>query len=321
MKQLILLVATAFLLSGCTIPFLGSKRAGLKIMTTPPASVVLDGKQVGQTPYEDSKLSAKATKLQLVPQSGQPWETTVTLRKNLQQVVERVFGQTDQESEGYVMELSEIGNKAQSQLSVVTIPDPATVRLDGQPKGFSPQSVDLPNDQTHDVSVSSAGYNEKKVSVIVPKGHKLQLTVQLSRTKMGDAAEATPSASPDEETPTPTGKKAKASPTPTVKKSLTPSPSFKTSPTPKLTPKATLTPPERPYVEILETGTTATSDAPRDNWLRVRSDGNQSADVVAYVYAGETYSFIESNENGWYKMTLPDGKEGWISGQYAKLFR
>ena len=321
MKRLILLFAASLLLSGCTIPFLGSKRAGLKIMTTPPASVVLDGKQVGQTPYEESKLSAKATKLQLVPQSGQPWETTVTLRKNLQQVVERVFGQTDQESEGYVMELSEIGNKAQSQLSVVTIPDPSTVRLDGQPKGFSPITVDLPNDQTHDVSVSSAGYNEKKVSVIVPKGHKLQLTIQLSRTKIGDTVEATPSASPDEETPTPTGKKTKTSPTPTVKKSVTPTTGAKASPTPKLTPKVTSTPPERPYVEILETGTKATADAPRDNWLRVRSEGNQTADVVAYVYAGETYSFLESNENGWYNITLTDKQEGWISGQYAKLYR
>ena len=37
--------------------------------------------------------------------------------------------------------------------------------------------------------------------------------------------------------------------------------------------------------------------------------------------ADEVYRFIESDESGWYKIKLSDGKEGWISGQYAKLYR
>lgn len=302
-----------FLLGGCSIPFLGGKKSGLKIATTPGASVILDGKQMGQTPFDQSGLQAKTYKVQLVPQSGQPWEGSVTLHDNLQTVVERIFGKSDQESEGYVMELEAIGNKSDSQISVVTIPDPATVRIDGQPKGFAPLNTTLGTEGAHEVAISSAGYNEKKVSVTVPKGYELHLMVQLSRTSFPEptpaveGAEATPSA-------TPTSKTVSLTPTPKVS-SLSP------TPTPKKTTAVTPTPPARPYAEILSTGTKATTDAPNDNWLRVRSTGSQSGELVAYVYAGETYKFLESNEVGWYHIQLSTTKDGWISSQYAKLYK
>lgn len=281
-----LVLSFAFLLAGCSIPFLGGKKSGLKITTTPPATVILDGKQVGQTPFDQSNLKPKSYKLQLIPQSGQPWETTVTLYDNLQAVVERIFGQSDQESEGAVMELEPWNNKSESQLSVITIPDPATVRIDGQPRGFAPLTIALGAEGNHEVVVSSAGYNEKKAPLSVPKGYKLHLTVQLSRTLLPEPTpapkeEATPSA-----TPTPSkGAKAKGTPTPA----------------------------ERPYVEILQTPT---------GWLRVRSDPSTGTDnEIAKVNPGETYKFLKANESGWYQIALNDGREGWISGQYAKLFR
>ena len=319
MKRLFVLASLALLLGGCTIPFFGPQRAGLKIIATPQATVMLDGKQVGQTPYEKSDLQAKSYKLQLVPQSGQPWETTVTLQKDLQSVVERIFGETDQESEGYVMELEGISNKSQSHLAVVTIPDPATVRINGQPKGFAPMTVDIPSDTNQDVAISSAGYADKKVSVLVPKGLKLKLTVQLARTKIGESTlEATPSAEPTV-TPTPGKGAKKPSPTPTkgLSKTGTPSPTPTgkngVTGTPAPAPKVTSTPPDRPYVEILDTPT---------GWLRVRSSPTSSENnEIAKVYPGETYAFLEVNDTGWYKIKLSDGQEGWISGQYAKLFR
>lgn len=108
------------------------------MITSVPATVILDGKQEGSTPFEKADLKPKTYRLQLIPQSGQPWETTLTLYDDLLAVVERTTGDNDQESEGYIMELEKISDKTQSQISVVTIPDPAAVRIDGQPKGFAP---------------------------------------------------------------------------------------------------------------------------------------------------------------------------------------
>lgn len=284
-------------MSGCTIPFIGKGKAGLKVTTSVPATVILDGKQGGTTPFEKIDLKSKTYRLQLIPQSGQPWETTLTLHDDLLAVVERTTGDNDQESEGYIMELEKIADKSQSQLSVVTIPDPAAVRIDGQPKGFAPLTTALSTEGNHEVIVSSAGYNDKKVPLSVPKGHKLTLMVQLSRTKIvSPTPEASESATPETSTtptPTPTGVKGQA----------------KTIPTPKPTSIA-LT---RPYVEILDTPT---------GWLRVRGEPNSSSGKeLTKIYPKETYKFLESTESGWYKISLSDGQEGWISGKYAKLFR
>lgn len=52
-------------------------------------------------------------------------------------------------------------------------------------------------------------------------------------------------------------------------------------------------------------------------FLRVRETPSISAIEIAQVRPGETYTFI-SEENGWYKIKLVNGKSGWISSQYAK---
>lgn len=61
-------------------------------------------------------------------------------------------------------------------------------------------------------------------------------------------------------------------------------------------------------VEILETGT---------GWLRVRSEASLNGEEIGRVNVGEKYKIAEEVE-GWYKITLTDGKTGWISSQYAK---
>lgn len=52
-------------------------------------------------------------------------------------------------------------------------------------------------------------------------------------------------------------------------------------------------------------------------FLRVRKDPSVSSAEIARVNPSDTFPLIEEAE-GWYKIKLPDEKEGWISGQYAK---
>lgn len=286
MKRLSVLIL-AVVLSGCTIPFIGGKKAGIKITTSPPATAVLSGKQLGQTPIDATDLKTGTFKLQLIPQSGSSWESTVTLRENTQTVVERIFGATDQGSEGYTMELEPINDKTKAQLTIVTIPDLATIKVDGQPKGFAPINATAIAEGGHELTVTSAGYNDKRLSLSVPKGYHLVLTVQLARAKV---LEPIPTPTPEEA--------AGGTPTPTPKSPLSPTPGPA---------------PDRPYVEILTTPT---------GWLRVRSEPDAGKDnEITKVNPGATYKFLQSNDTGWYQIELPDGQKGWISGQYAKLFR
>ena len=81
------------------------------------------------------------------------------------------------------------------------------------------------------------------------------------------------------------------SPTPTASKSATPTP----------------TPISGDTVTILNTPT---------GFLRVREDASTGAVEVGRVTPGDTLPLIDE-VSGWYKIQLTDGKEGWVSSQYA----
>src|SRR3989338_5974211 len=313
MKRILLPAIFALFLSGCSIPFLSKKNSGLKVTSSPESTVILDGQQLGTTPLEKDRLAPGKHRLVLSPANGAAsWETEVTLNEKLQTVVDRQFGASGSESEDFVLSLEKTPS-TKSELSIFTIPDRAIVRLNGQPKGFSPVTTSVTPAGTDEVTVSSAGYKEKKISVLILDNHRLLITVQLAGAPLlpSPTPQASDSAQPEEHlvpTPTPgkTAAKTTPSPIPSTKPKITPTPS---------------TAPARPYVEILKTGTAATKDAPENDWLRVREQPNQSSEVVTYVYAGETYKFLDSTDSGWYQIQLPEDKTGWISGQYAKLYR
>lgn len=78
------------------------------------------------------------------------------------------------------------------------------------------------------------------------------------------------------------------------------------SPTPSApvaSPSATIS-----KIEILQTPT---------GFLRVRESNSLGSAEIGQVYPGNSYELI-GEEDGWYKIKLPDGKEGWVSNQYAQ---
>lgn len=64
----------------------------------------------------------------------------------------------------------------------------------------------------------------------------------------------------------------------------------------------------QPKVKIGETPT---------GWLRVRFEPSLTSSEAARVNPGETYPILEEQE-GWFKIQYEDGKEGWVSSQYAQ---
>lgn len=63
-------------------------------------------------------------------------------------------------------------------------------------------------------------------------------------------------------------------------------------------------------VTIVEVGPTETG------WLRVRATASSAAAEITRISTGERYYQLEALSNGWVRIKLQDGREGWVSRQY-----
>ncbi len=304
LHQTIFILSISLILGGCTLPFTGNQFAGLQVEAEPKAEVYIDNKHVGETMYYDAKVKATEHVIKVVPLSGfSPWEVKVKLQPGLLTTINRSFANTPQESASSILELEKISNKKSAELTIVTTPENVIVRLDDQPKGFSPLTNLGVTPEKHKVTLSAPGYKTQNITITAAAGYRLILRAELGKALALQPAfpenPATPSATvapvaTNSAKPTP-------KPSPTPKASSTPQPASSS---------ATLT---KPYVEILTTPT---------GWLRVRSEPNGLTDnEVARVNTGDTYPYIESNDTGWHKIEYAAGKQGWVAATYAKVVK
>jgi len=288
---IIIVVVLALVLVGLIIKskFFSNQGPGaLQISTTPTATVFLDGSQVGITPYFDDKIKAGEHTVKLTPQSTEgnltSWEGKVNLLPGILTSIKRTFAVNEAESSSEMITLEKAGRKDQSSLAVISIPDQAVVKLNGEPKGFTPLSLEDLTPADYQITISSSGYEEKTVSAHTIGGYKLIVNVKLAQTIEG-IEEATPSGETEEEE-----EETKATPTP----------------------KAEATPPAKPYVKVKETPT---------GFLRVRMGPSTSATETAQIKPGEMYPYLDEEEDGWLKIEYKDDKEGWVSGVYVDLIK
>jgi len=303
-KYLILL--TVFL-SGCSL--LPSKQpAALKINTTPQATVFIDGKHMGTTPFLNEQLEAGEITLKLVPEQTEnqsiTWEGLIELTSGVVTVVNHEFATENNSAAGEILTLQS-NNRSVASLSVVSQPDAAVVRVDGESKGFTPLVVDQINEGDHQLLVTSPGYQERTINIKAQTGYRLTVSVQLAREEVPTGNEVdkeSDQASPSADTKTTATESAsKATPTPKDKQT-TPTPTKKATATP-----ATL---DKPYVKINETPT---------GWLRVRKDPKLDGEELAKVNPGDMFP-LKDEQSGWYQIEYEDGKMGWIAGQYAEKY-
>jgi hypothetical protein len=284
----------------------GSKEPGeLKVSSNPSATVFINNQSVGKTPY-DGKHPAGQYTLKLVPESTVgtivSWEGQVSVNASLLTYVNRDLADSDVTSSGDMLTLESIAGKG-AEISVVSTPDGAMVTIDGKERDVTPLVIrDLPAG-SYDVSVSAIGAVARTLKIKTTAGYKLNAVFNLASTG-GTAGSASPS--PLALTsPSPSGGSPNPSASTLPKGSVSPKPSASGS-------GGHTTPPAKPYVEILDTPT---------GFLRVRDTAGSGADEVGRVNPGEFYSLLdEQTVSGtpWYKIEYVTGKEGWVSGQYAK---
>jgi hypothetical protein len=295
LKSLFLLLVLSLILTGCSLslPFV-TKKAALQISSTPQATVFIDGKHVGQTPYDTNDLKAGEITVKLVPegQSGVSWESKLTLIPKVVTVINRRFGPTADQSSGEVFTLEPLTKKSSAGLVVISTPDNSIVTVDDQPQGFAPVSLDTIAAGEHAIAVSAPGFSDNNFSANVPAGYKLIANIQLARIPVEAAA-------------------------PALETSPIPSPASSPSAAPATTPSvasASASAKAPPYVEILPNPI---------GYLRVRANPATSASELARAYPGQHLPYQNEEQNGWYKVEYATGSTGWVSrgssGEYAKL--
>ncbi len=261
------------------------KLGELRVDSVPTVSIFLDSKHMGRTPFRD-KVQAGEYTLKLVTENSleqaASWQGKITIGHNLLTYINATLSDSELTSAVDVLWLEKISSK-QSELSVVTNPDGATVMVDEQTKGVTPLVVSDVPPGDHTVSIASPGFLPRTLRVKTTPGYKLIASMKLA---LGSGA-SIPTAAVS---PVPSG-----SPTATPTKTATSSAS-------------TVPDPEKPFILIKDTPT---------GFLRVRTEPSTSATEAARVNPGEKYHFF-SEKSGWYEIEYQAAKKGWVSGQYAE---
>lgn len=265
----------------------GPKEGELRVDSSPAAAIFLDNKNIGRSPFPQTKIEAGSYTIRLVPDSSTsqlvPWEGQIVVGQNLLTYVNADLAESELSSAVDVLWLEKISSK-NAELSVTTSPDGATVMIDDITKGVTPLTLADITPGDHTVTVTSIGFLTRTLKIKITPGYRLIVTMKLGLSPGGVQPVASPSAS------------------------LSPTPSGKVTPTPKTaTLSGSIKDPAKPFLTVKDTPT---------GFLRVRMEPATSATEAGRVNPGDKFH-IDDSQNGWYQIKYDGTNEGWVSGTYV----
>lgn len=168
------------------------KVGGILIDTSPSSLVLINGEEVGRTPYEDKKREPEEITLKLIPDSFdvplEPYEIRVNVVAGVLTVVKRDFGEVEETSGGEIISFESVSGD-ETSLVVVSIPDSAQLLIDGHQQAVTPYKISDIEPGEHTLALSANGYLDRFVSVRAHRGYKLTAIVQLASTEIAGEEE------------------------------------------------------------------------------------------------------------------------------------
>lgn len=269
------------------------KEGELRVESSPVASVFIDNKHVGRTPFREKVAIGQYT-VKVVPEttveSLVPWQGKVSVGPNLLTYINTALADSELSTAVDILWLERNSSK-KPIVSVTTNPDSATVLIDDATRGVSPLELSDVTSGDHTLTITSPGFLPRTIKIKATPGYKLIATFKLALSAGGDASTS-------------------ATPTTDEVGTITPTPSKKMTPTPSKIASSSAEQPDpvKPFITIKETPT---------GYLRVRMEPSTAATESARVNPGEKYH-IEDEQTGWYKIIYDNSNTGWVSGQYAQ---
>lgn len=156
--------------------------SGLKVVSNPAASIFLDDKLIGKTPYDDKYAQGEYI-IKLIPQDASvnavSWQTKIKLNPSVLTYVNKELGPSELTSAGEIVYLEKISGN-EGQIYVSSTPDAAKVTIDGLEKGITPLTYPNAGGGEHDIAVSSTGFMGRTVRVQVIPGYQISVNFQLA---------------------------------------------------------------------------------------------------------------------------------------------
>lgn len=178
MRQKILgIILATILLSGCN---LSMKKSGIEILSYPPAKVYIDGKEAGMTPYKNNSLTPGDTEVKLLTGKAE-WTKEIHLENGANTVINREFGNTDEESGGYILYFESTGDSKKAGLLVSSNPSRAAVYTDDDIVGYSPIRMEDAGEGDKKLSISFPGYKSISSYVKLVGGYQLVVEADLGK--------------------------------------------------------------------------------------------------------------------------------------------
>lgn len=177
-------------------------KGGMSIISIPEgATVFLDGKEVGETPYENKDLDVKEYSIVLEKEEAS-WQGRVSLNEGTLTVVNRDLSKDLSSSAGEVLTLDKGGG-----ITVISNPSESSVEIDGKLYGKTPITVKIEAGE-HTILVSHTSYLKRSIRASLPDNYHLTVSTDLA---LSEADLSTVAAPPITTTPevtvkdTPTG--------------------------------------------------------------------------------------------------------------------
>ncbi len=289
----------------------------LKVLVSPAAKVLIDGKALGDTSSGSFETTLKEGTYQLkldpIDAATQTvsWEGAIMIYRNRQTHVSRELGATELNSSGTIFTMvpaTDQSDSSKGEIEVKAEPKGAIVYIDGEEQGIAPVVLPGVTKGQHEISVYTPGFFRRSSKIVVEPKYRIVAEFQLAidpsykdiddlkKQEASESAELATKSGTLTKTPTP-------STSPTGGLTTTP----KVSPTPS---KAVSTTPGATGGMIIITDTPT-------GFLRVRDQASASGAEVAQVKPGDTFTSLEES-NGWIKIEYVKGKQGWVSATYTK---
>ena len=178
LTKIFILLLASITLSGCNLK---ARKSGLEIMSYPVATVYINNKEVGNTPYKNLDLKPGENLVRLVTEN-RDWTKTVDLQNNISTVIDWQLGENYENDSGYILYLEKTGSKKASLL-VNSSPDKANILIDGVSKGSSPIKVEEVLEGDRQLTLSAPGYKDINVFMKAISGYQLVVESKLAKEK------------------------------------------------------------------------------------------------------------------------------------------
>ncbi|MCA9372399.1 PEGA domain-containing protein [Candidatus Woesebacteria bacterium] len=284
----ILFVFALFLAYTFLVPYVRNSTGKIKIESSPTTEVVIDGAAVGKSPY-NGELSVGDHTVKLIPEGGDSkaviWEGTVSINKNALTYMTRELGSSELTSSGIILTIAKMDKRPNGEVGEVAVesePTGAIIYIDNDDRGVAPTVVEEVPAGDHELSLFLPGFFRKTQKINIEKGYRVSVKAKLAFDQSHSTLEEELDSARKEatkEAETKTDENTDTN-TDTSKKTLT----------------------------ILDTPT---------GFLNVRVEPSLDGEQVTQIKPGEIYEFTEQ-DGDWYKITLADGTEGWVFGDYIE---